>query len=103
MSRRIKGRIFVKKGTKTWSVKVWRPITGAKQMYGCATKLVHYDFLSAMRHANKLRAIEPNGHFNVYPCRFCEGIHVGHCKQSVELTEDFEEWRIDDATRFNLG
>jgi hypothetical protein len=87
--------MLLRKGQRTYRVRAWRPITSLKQMYVCATKFVHHDFLSAMRHAERLRAKEPSRFFNIYPCRFCDGLHVGGCKRSPEITEDFEGWRDD--------
>jgi hypothetical protein len=61
-----------------------------KQVYECATKLAHYDFMSAMQHAERLRKLKHGHHINIYPCKFCTGLHVGRCKTSPELTESFE-------------
>jgi len=85
---------FLKKGGRTYRVKVYRPITGCRQMYQCATKLVHQHYLTAMWHAAQLRKKEPDGHFCIYPCEFCDGLHVGHSKRPAELDETFDEWMV---------
>src|SRR5258707_4110528 len=86
-------RILLVRG-KPFLRHVWRPVTGLKQLYQCATKLGHTNYLSALAHVASLRKVEPDAHFNIYACRFCDQLHVGHCKNGQwELDETYEDFR----------
>ncbi len=41
----------------------------------CLRKIRHLNYLSALRHAVK---VHNNETVVIYPCSYCEGMHVGH-------------------------
>ena len=50
----------------------------------CRRKLRHSHYLSALLHARKLRQDE---NLTIYPCPFCQYLHVGHARMmSKRLT-----------------
>ena len=46
----------------------------------CRRKLVHTNFLSALRHAHQLAQRSGDSNLRIYPCLVCNGIHIGHSK-----------------------
>lgn len=52
--------------------------------FECGHKLVHPNYLSAMLHVKRLER-RPRGPapMVIYPCSYCDGIHVGHHKTFV--------------------
>ncbi len=49
----------------------------------CCGKLRHENYLTALRHAARLRSFHPNDSFSVYHCDFCTGLHVGHRNKTL--------------------
>jgi hypothetical protein len=43
--------------------------------HSCLRKYRHSNYLSALHHAAALR---PDNSLVIYPCPFCDGLHVGH-------------------------
>lgn len=46
------------------------------EFYGCALKLWHPDYLSAILHIRRIRAERPLASMKVYECEFCGGLHI---------------------------
>jgi hypothetical protein len=49
---------------------------GNREFYGCALKLRHLDYWSAMCHASSLKAAKPLANIHIYGCDYCGGLHV---------------------------
>jgi hypothetical protein len=43
--------------------------------HSCLRKFRHSNYLSALRHA---AALSQDDSLIIYPCPFCDGLHVGH-------------------------
>jgi hypothetical protein len=57
-----------------------RSFRNQKQFYVCARKIRHADLWSAMLHIRGLvrtRTCYPGFNLAIYPCRHCDGLHVG--------------------------
>lgn len=57
------------------------------QYYSCTRKFVHPNYWSAMLHARIVERLNPGSVVAIYPCEYCEGIHVGRCAFSRALVQ----------------
>lgn len=48
------------------------------QWTSCARKIRHDDFWSAYLHLRGLQRLNPWADIQIYPCDYCEGLHVGN-------------------------
>lgn len=70
-----------------------RPFKNQRQYNACARKIRHDNLWSAMLHIRGLeRRKKRSLDMNVYPCKYCQGLHVGRNNgYNVELAEgEFE-------------
>jgi hypothetical protein len=55
------------------------------EWHKCLRKRRHLDYWSAMQHANRL---PDDGWLVIYPCEFCDGLHVGHLKHKPQTASE---------------